>query len=748
MSRCITCFRCVRICNELQGQFVWIVLNRGARTRIVPDSGTTLAASSCVACGACADTCPTGALGDAASLGQPAPSRWTRTTCPYCGVGCELDVGVRDDRIVTIRPALRAAVGKGHLCSKGRYAFGFLRASDRVTTPLIREGRGWRSVSWDEAIRHVAEQLRRIVHRHGGASVGVLSSARGTNEENYVAQKFARLVLGTHNVDCCARVCHAPSAAALEATLGAGAATNSYDDIERANVLLVCGANATESHPVLGARMKQAALRGCDLVVVDPRRTELARLARVHLQLRPGTNVPLLNAMAQVIVSERLSNEEFLRVRASGREEFEASLARWTPERAGEICGVEPSLIRAAARLYARGRPAMCVHGLGVTEHLQGTDGVTCLVNLALLTGNLGKRGAGVNPLRGQNNVQGAAHMGCEPRHLTGYLPVKDARGRFESAWRAALPSTPGLDLLQMIDAARSGRLRALWAIGYDILLTNPEAAATREALAALDLLVVQDLFLNETARELATVFLPAAASFEKEGTFMNAERRIQRVRRAVPPPGDAWPDWEILCAVAHAMGRPEGFAFQSAEEIWDEIRGVWSAGAGITYARLEQGGIQWPCPSETHPGTEVLHAETFASGARAPLSVADWIPSGEVTTDEYPFLLTTGRALFQFNAGTMTGRTPHGSLHPRDVLSISPDDARRLGIRDGDPVRLRSRHGEAVLPARLDPGVRRGELFATFHTVEAFLNRVTGRSRDTRTGTPEYKVTAVRIGG
>ncbi len=746
MSRCIDCYRCVRICNELQGQFTWMVLNRGERTRIVPDSGTTLRDSSCVSCGACVDTCPTSALEDKTSRSLGAPTGWTRTTCPYCGVGCEMDAGTREGQLVTVRPALDAPVNKGHLCAKGRYAFGFLAAADRVTAPMIRDGGCWRKVSWSEAIGIVAERLRAVVERHGPQSVGVLGSARATNEENYVAQKFARMVLGTNNVDCCARVCHAPSAAALRAMLGTGAATNSYDDIERARTLLVCGANATENHPIVGARIKQAALRGSNLIVIDPRRIELAQYADIHLQLRPGTNVALFNALAHVVVSENLVDEAFLRERVSERGEFEAFIAGWTPERAATICGLEAALIRDAARLYARERPSMSVHGLGATEHVQGTEAVMSLVNLALLTGNLGRPGTGVNPLRGQNNVQGAAHMGCEPDHLTGYTSVEEGRARFESVWNGPVPSARGLDLMTMLDSARAGRFHALWAIGYDVLLTNPNAQATRAALASLELLVVQDLFLNETARELGTVFLPAASSFEKDGTFMNAERRVQRVRRVVAPPSGAKTDWEILCAVARAMGHPEGFDFQSAEEIWSEIRKLWKAGAGISYARLEQGGLQWPCPSEDHPGTQVLHGEVFPVGKRAALRRIDFDPSPETTTEERPFLLITGRTLYQFNAGTMTGRTLNSLLHPRDVLSISSKDASVLGLADGEQVRVRSRHGEAILPVHLDPAVRAGELFATFHTAEAFLNRVTGPHRDRYTNTPAYKVTAVRI--
>lgn len=746
MSQCISCFRCVRICDELQGQFVWRVWERGAQVRIRPDSQTTLLESSCVSCGACADSCPTGAIDDQTAVSESAPTAWTRTTCPYCGVGCELSVGTYDDRIVSIRPVLDAPVSKGHLCLKGRYSFGFVDAPDRLRTPLIREGAGFRSASWDEAIGYAASRLRAILDRHGPHAVGVLGSARSANEDNYVAQKLARVVLGTNNVDCCARVCHAPSAAALKAMLGTGAATNSYDDIEQARTILVCGANATENHPIVGARIKQAALAGAKLIVVDPRRIELAEYADVHLAVRPGTNVALLNAMAHVILHEHLCDERFVKDRVDGLSELEAFLGQWTPERAAGICDVEANDIRNAARLYATQKPSLSVHGLGLTEHVQGTDGVMALTNLALLTGNLGRAGAGINPLRGQNNVQGAAHMGCEPHHLTGYVPLEKGRERFEQAWGAPLPSEPGLDLMEMMTAARRGALKALWIVGYDVLLTNPEAEATRRAFEQLDLVVVQDLFIDETAAQFASVILPAASSFERDGTFMNAERRIQRVRQAIAPIGDSWPDWKILCAAARALGRADGFGFRSAEEIWDEIRSLWTVGAGISYARLEHGGLQWPCPTDDHPGTRVLHQHTFASGERAALRCVDLRRSAEITSDEFPFVLITGRSLYQFNAGTMTMRTRNRRLRPADVVDISPEDADRLGLRDGETVALRSRHGVAVLPVRRNPAVKPQDLFATFHCADAFLNRVLGPDCDPITHTPQYKRTAVSI--
>ncbi|KAF0178885.1 MAG: fdhA [Limisphaerales bacterium] len=744
-SKCVHCLRCVRICADVQGQFVWHAYGRGAHTRILPD-GPSLLASPCVSCGACVDTCPSGALEDQSILRLGEPEKWTHTTCPYCGIGCEMLVGTRDNCIVQVKPALDAPVSKGHLCVKGRYAFDFTHAADRVTEPMIRRNGVWQKVTWTEAVNYVAGRLSAIAAWDGPNSIGVLGSARGTNEENYLAQKFARVVLGTNNVDCCARVCHGPTAAGMKATLGTGAATNSFDDIERASAFLVCGCNPTEAHPVVGARIKQAVLRGAKLIVIDPRATELARLADVHLALHPGTNVPLLNALAHVIVTENLVDADALRDRVEDFAAFREFIAAWTPERAARLTGVSADLIRQAARLYATAKPAMCFHGLGMTEHIQGTEGVMCLVNLALLTGNFGRPGSGVNPLRGQNNVQGSAHMGCEPGNLTGYVALEQARDLFETAWQVPLPHTKGLNLMEMVDAAGTGKLKALWAIGYDVALTNPNSTATRAALGKLDLVIVQDLFMNELAREFGNVFLSACSSFEKDGTFMNSERRVQRVRKAFEPLGNSKPDWEIICEVAKAMHSETGFNFTSPEEIWNEVRRVWPAGAGISYARLERGGLQWPCPAEDHPGTAILHTQSFPHGPRAPLKRVDYAASEQAACEEFPFLLTTGRTLYQFNAGTMTRRTPNALLRATDTLDLAPADAERLGLRDGDRVRVRSLHGEATMPVRVDPRVKAGELFATFHAVESFLNQVTGPGRDRVTLTPEYKVVAVRL--
>lgn len=746
MSQCIVCYRCVRICDELQGQFVWQILGRGHKTRIVPDSGTTLRESSCVGCGACVDTCPSGALEDKSVLAREQATKWTRTTCAYCGTGCEMSVGTNQNQIVVIKPLPEAPVSRGHLCVKGRYAFDFVSAVDRITQPMIRNDDEWLQVTWDKAISVAAKQLRRILEEHGPDSIGILGSARGTNEENYLAQKFARAVIGTNNIDCCARVCHTPTAAAMKLMLGTGASTNSYNDIEKAQTILICGANATENHPIIGARIKQAALNGANLIVIDPRMIELTQHASIHLQPRPGTNIPLLNALAYTILEERLFDAQFASERVTEWNQFREFIKDFSPQVVEAVCGVEANLIRQAARVYAVAKPSMCFHGLGVTEHTQGTEGVMCLVNLALLTGNIGKPGTGINPLRGQNNVQGAAHMGCDPGILTGSVSLNDARPLFEGIWRAPVPHKRGLNMLEMMDAAKAGKLKALWAIGYDIALTNANAPATERALSSLDLVIVQDMFLNETARRFGSVFLPAASSFERDGTFMNAERRIQRIRKAIEPVGQSKPDWKIICAVAEAMGKGELFNYDSVEEIWNEVRAVWPAGTGITYQRLESRGLQWPCPSEDHPGTEVLHTDSFPIGKQAELRCIPYRPTREVSTEEFPFLLITGRTLYQFNAGTMTMRTSNAKLRATDLLDISSHDARRLELNDGEHVRVRSRYGEAVLPIRITSTVKPGELFATFHTAEVFLNRVTSPYQDRYVKSPEYKITAAQI--
>jgi formate dehydrogenase major subunit len=747
MSRCINCYACVRICADVQGQFVWHVLGRGEESQILPDSFGAFGDSTCVSCGACSDACPTGALEDKTVIERGFPTAWTKTTCPYCGTGCEMNVGVRDDHVVQVKPVMDAPVNYGHLCVKGRYAYDFVDANDRVTEPMIREDDAWRVVSWEEAISFAAKKLKAIDSEFGRDAIAVLGSARATNEENYLAQKFTRVVLGTNNVDCCARVCHTPSAAAMKIMIGTGAMTNSFDDIEKAKTIILCGANPTENHPIPGARIKQAVIKnGTKLIVIDPRKTELTKYADVHLQLRPGTNILMFNALAYTIIDEGLTDPEFIRTRVTEFDEFREFVADYSPEAVAERCGVDAKLIRKAARIYATNTPSMAMHGLGMTEHLQGTEGVMSIVNLALLTGNIGKHGAGVNPLRGQNNVQGSAHMGCDPGILTGSVTIETGRELFESVWKQPVPTKAGLNQLQMIDAARDGKLKALWTIGYDVFLSNANAHETAKAFANMDLVIIQDFFMNETAKQFGHVFFPATTSFEKDGTFMNGERRVQRIRAAVSPRGNAKSDLEIICDLAAAMGFEKEFAFKTAEGVWDEVRAVWPPGYGITYERIEKAGIQWPCPDIDHPGTEVLHGESFSNGVAAALKRIKYRPTKEVVTDDFPFLLTTGRVLEQFNAGTMTMRTPNKELRPTDLLQMSEADSQRLSIANGERVRLRSNYGEAVLPVEITNKVKTGELFASFHDPAVFLNYATGPTRDRFTQAPEFKVTAVRI--
>lgn len=752
MDKCVYCYRCVRICDELQGQFVWRVWNRGEKSRILPSArgsethALSLLESDCVSCGACADTCPSGAITDRAQVEKGRPTEWTRTTCPYCGTGCEMEIGTKDGTVVVARPYAEAAVNKGHLCVKGRYAHAFVHAEDRVTKPMIRENGEWQEVSWSRVYDFIATKLGAILDESGPQSIGVLGSARASNEENYLAQKFCRVVLGSNNVDCCARVCHGPTAAALKASFGTGAATNSFNDIELANGFLICGSNPTENHPIVGARIKQQVLAGSSLVVIDPRKIELTRYADVHLQIQPGTNVPVLNAIAHVIIKEGLLDKAFVDARTSSFDELAALVEKWTPERAAEISGIDPEDIRRAARVYARSGPAMVFHGLGTTEHTQGTDGVRCLANLSLLTGNVGKPGSGENPLRGQNNVQGSAHMGCEPSNLAGYTPIEQSAEFVEQVWGRPVPRVKGLNWMEMLDAAGEGSLRALWAIGYDVYFSNPDAERTRNNLHKLDLVIVQDLFLNETAKEFGHVFLPACSSYEKDGTFMNSERRVQRIRQAIPPIGGSKPDWTIICELAKRMGFEKEFSFESPKDVWNEVRKVWKAGAGISYERIESVGLQWPCTGEADPGTTILHKEQFPIGEKARFALLDYHPTLEVTNVEFPFLLNTGRTLYQFNAGTMTGRTGNSVLRPTDTLDISPADAERLGIVTGQPIKMTSRYGSATLPAHVDDRIREGELFTTFHDPKVFTNRVTSNYRDGVVGAGEYKVTAVRI--
>ena len=735
LTHCILCRLCERACAEVQGQFVYAFEGRGAGAHLAWGF-KKFADSDCVSCGACVAVCPTHALSDVDRERQPAPARSVRTTCGYCGVGCQLEVHVDADRVARIDGAHDAAVNRGHLCVKGRYAHAFARHRERLTAPLIRRNGRLEPASWEEAIALVAGQFLRLRAFSAG-----LSSSRCTNEENYLFQKWFRAGLGTNNVDCCARVCHAPSAAGMRESFGTGAAANSFADIEQADLLLIVGANVTEAHPIVGARIKQAALRGTTLIVIDPRKTELAAMADLHLQVRPGANVPLFNALACAIVEAGLVNQTFIRDRVDGWETYEPFIRRQVPEAMAALTGVSPAIVLEAARCYATARSPMMFHGLGVTEHYQGSESVSLLCNLAILTGALGRAGVGVNPLRGQNNVQGAADMGCDPGFLPGYQRVDDAvaRAKFEAAWGRALPAHRGLTIPEMHEAARRSEVRAMYILGEDVVQTDPDSGQTVKALESLEFLVVQELFLSETAK-LAGVVLPGASFLEKNGTFTNGERRIQRVRAALTPLAGARPDLEIIAALMAASGLPQAAA--SPSEVMDEIARLTPIYAGVSYARLERDGLQWPVPSPGHSGTPILYETGFPLG-RARLACVEFHPSPSFGAS---LGLITGRVLEHYNAGTMTRRSSNLRLRPTDELEIHPRDAAARGIEDGARVRLRSRFGQAHATARVTDRVSPGVVFLSFHDPATAANAVTSDTRDRLTDCPEYKLTAVEV--
>ncbi|MBI2301943.1 MAG: formate dehydrogenase subunit alpha [Armatimonadetes bacterium] len=740
---CILCRRCVRACDGVQGQFVYGVAGRGGEARLVLGTEDCFDSAGCVACGACAEVCPSGAITDRDRLADGHETTATDTTCGYCGVGCRVRVHSANGRVARMEGVPEAAVNAGHLCVKGRYTHGWQRHGDRLTRPLLREGDGFREVGWPEAIDWLARRLREVAAEHGPDALGFFASSRSTNEAAYLLQKLARAVTGTNNVDCCARVCHSSTALALQTVTGTGAATASYADIEPARCIVVAGANPTEAHPVVGARIKQAVLRGTPLIVVDPRRTELAVYADVHLALRPGTNVALFNALAKVLLDDGLIDRDYVNERLEGFAELTTFLAGESLEEQAAIAGVEVALIHKAARLLHG--PTLFVHGLGLSELIQGVASVMTLCNLGMLTGSIGRPGAGMLPLRGQNNVQGAADMGAMPTQVTGYQPLSDqgVRARLTALWGAPPPERPGLTTVEMLRAAEQGTVRGLWIQGEDVVQSEPQSDHVIAALERLELLVVQDLFLTETARR-AHLVLPACGYLEQDGTFTNGERRVQRVRPTVPPPGEARMDWEVARDVANALGA--GWSYGSPAEVMDEVAlAAPRLFGGVSFDRLGPDGLQWPCPAAGHPGTATVHADGFLRGRGQLVTIAHH-PNPEHDVDGYPWLLITGRVLAHYNAGGMTGRSPAREMVPRDLLEIHPDDAERLRVKDGERVTVESRWGRACVPVGLTQRVNPGTLFLSFHFAETDANRLTGPHTDPQSKCPQYKVTAVRV--
>lgn len=742
LTKCIGCQMCVRVCREVQGACAIGFSGFGTSAR--PATLGDMASSDCELCGLCVSICPVGALIEKPSKHHGTPERKSKVVCPYCGVGCQMFVMVKSGRIIGVEAGVPGSVNARSLCVKGRYGFGFVSHPERLKKPLIKEDGEFREATWEEAIDRVVSGLRQA-KRLGPQAIGVLSSAKATNEENYLIQKFARVVLGTNNIDHCARLCHAPSVTGLAQSFGSGAMTNSYDDIKRARVILITGTNTSENHPVIAQMIKTAVLSGkTKLIVVDPRDIKLARFAEIFLQPRPGTDVAWLNGFARVIITEGLMDEKFIRERTESFDEFSRSVMPYTPEVVQKICGIPPQELKRAARLYAKSGASAIFYAMGITQHTSGTDNVKAIANLAMLTGNIGRPGTGVNPLRGQNNVQGACDMGALPVSLPGYKRVdeKEARVKFEKAWGATIPEEPGLTVVEMMKAAESGKIRAMYIVGENPVVTDPDSEHVKSALKKLDFLVVQDIFLTETA-ELADVVLPGAAAFEKTGTYTNTERRVQLSMKAVDPPGEAKSDMDIISELAGALNGD--MKYESPSEVMEEISLLVPSYGGISYSRLEKSGIQWPCPNTGHPGTKILHEKEFTRG-KGKFHAVEFADPAELPDKRYPFVLTTGRILFHYHSGSMSRRSVLAKHISGGWVEINPQDARRIGIKDGSKVKVVSRRGKVSTKARISSRSPRGVVFMSFHFAEEAVNALVNPALDKESKIPEFKVCAVRI--
>jgi formate dehydrogenase major subunit len=754
-DKCITCSRCVRACEEVQGTFALTIEGRGFDSKVSAGAAKDdFLSSECVSCGACVQACPTAALTEKSVKEIGKPERAVITTCAYCGVGCTFRAEMRGNQLVRMVPWKDGKANRGHSCVKGRFAWGYANHADRITKPMIREKitDPWREVSWEEAIGFTAARLHKIKAQYGARALGGITSSRCTNEEAFLVQKLVRGGFGSNNVDTCARVCHSPTGYGLSKTFGTSAGTQDFDSVEDSDVILLIGANPTDGHPVFASRMKKRLRAGAKLIVIDPRRIDLVRSPHVeaahHLALQPGTNVAVLTALAHVVVSEGLADEAFIRERCDWDEYADwarfVSDARHSPEVLEPVTRVPAGELRAAARLFATGGNGAIYYGLGVTEHAQGSSTVMAIANLAMATGNIGRRGVGVNPLRGQNNVQGACDMGSFPHELSGYRHISDSatRALFEEEWGVALDSEPGLRIPNMLDAAVDGSFRAIYIQGEDILQSDPNTHHVAAGLAAMDCVIVHDLFLNETAN-YAHVFLPGSTFLEKTGTFTNAERRIQMVRRVMDP-ANGYEDWQVTQLLARAMGL--SWDYGDAAQIMDEIARLTPSFAGVSHARLEaEGGLQWPVNEAAPDGSPIMHVDGFVRG-KGKFMVTDYIPTDERTGPRYPLLLTTGRILSQYNVGAQTRRTANVVWHEEDVLEIHPVDAENRGLSSGDWVRLASRAGETSLRALVTDRVAPGVVYTTFHHPTTQANVVTTDNSDWATNCPEYKVTAVQV--
>ncbi len=750
-NKCVLCGRCVRICEDVVGAGVYGFVRRGFDAIVSTPYERSLLDSPCLFCGQCVSACPVGALTSKISKGKGRlwDVKKTDTICPYCGVGCTITLWVKENRIVNVTAPVGKGVNKGNLCVKGRFGYQFVNSPDRLKSPLIRQKDGsFMRVGWKTAVSYVAENLSRIRDKYGPDSIAGLASARCTNEENYIFQKFMRAAIGTNNIDHCARLCHSPSVAGLAQTFGSGAMTNSIEDLALADVTFIIGSNTTETHPVISMELIRAVNAGKKkLIVADPRNIMISKFAEIVMNHKPGTDVALLNGMMHWIIKKNLHDMDFIRERTEGFDELKRHLRDYAPKKVEKITGVPEEDIKKAAEMFATATRANIVYSMGITQHTTGTENVMSISNLAMLTGNIGKPGTGVNPLRGQNNVQGACDMGALPDVYSGYQKVTDdaARRMMEEAWGVALPEKPGLKVTEMVDAALRGEIRAIYVMGENPLITDPDLTHSRKAFKNLEFLVVQDIFMTETA-EFADVVLPSASFAEKDGTYTNTERRVQRIRKAIEPPGEARPDWEIICEVSSLLGYR--MAYSTVYDITREVARLTPSYRGITPDSIAGAacGIQWPCTEEDHPGTPILHVGKFSRG-KGKFVAVDYKPPAEVPTKKYPLVLTTGRILTHYHAGSMTRRCPPlEEIAPEALAEIHETDAAAYGICDGDIVEISTRRGSIEVKAKVTERANPGVIFIPFHYAEAPVNLLTPSAFDPVCKIPEYKVSAVKV--